>query len=116
MLLPRPESPLRCVFTLDRLMHGKPAIATTAVCGTGKASTSSIRCSGSSRATSPKSIATWCALRIHAPGASADALAAALVEEGAGLVHFAEARVGLQASFEALVDERRAARAAGGAA
>lgn len=56
------------------------------------------------------------ALRIHAPEASADALAAALVEEGAGLVHFAEARVGLQASFEALVDERRAARAAGGAA
>lgn len=52
--------------------------------------------------------------RIHAPESSPDALASALVEEGAGLLHFTEARVGLQASFEALVDETRAAT--GGAA
>ena len=36
-------------------------------------------------------------------------------EAGAGLLHFAQERMGLQTSFEALVDERRRARAAGAA-
>ncbi|QDV08301.1 Fluoroquinolones export ATP-binding protein [Planctomycetes bacterium Poly30] len=60
---------------------------------------------------------TW---RIHAPGTPGEKIASALTESGAGLLHFAQERMGLQASFEALVDERRRARAAtaksGGAA
>ena len=55
-------------------------------------------------------------LRIEAPGVAAGALAAALVESGAGLRHFTEARMGLQASFEALVEERRARKHKDGAA
>lgn len=49
-------------------------------------------------------------LRIEAPGASGDAIAAALVESGAGLLHLSEARLGLQASFEQLVEEHRGER------
>lgn len=48
-------------------------------------------------------------LRLEAPGATGDAIAAALVESGAGLLHLDEARMGLQASFEQLVEERRSA-------
>lgn len=50
-------------------------------------------------------------LLVRAPEATGDALAAALVEAGAGLLHLAEARLGLQASFEELVEVTRAARA-----
>ena len=49
-------------------------------------------------------------LRIEAPGAGGDAIAAALVESGAGLLHLSEARLGLQASFEQLVEEQRGRR------
>lgn len=55
-------------------------------------------------------------LRVEAPGVKPGALAAALVEAGAGLIHFTEARMGLQASFEALVEERRGKKQLGGAA
>ncbi|MEM8710242.1 MAG: ABC transporter ATP-binding protein [Planctomycetota bacterium] len=46
---------------------------------------------------------------LEAPGASGEDLARKICESGAGLRHFAEARIGLQASFERLVDERRQA-------
>jgi hypothetical protein len=52
---------------------------------------------------------------IEAGGLAGDELAAKLVGAGAGVLHFAEARIGLQASFEALVEERRQAMKAGGA-
>ena len=56
-------------------------------------------------------------LRIHAPtGRARTPSRRRSSRRELGLVHFAEARVGLQASFEALVDKRRAARAAGGVA
>ena len=48
-------------------------------------------------------------LLLEAPGADGEALLERLVGSGAGVRHFTEARVGLQASFEALVEERRAA-------
>jgi ABC-2 type transport system ATP-binding protein len=50
---------------------------------------------------------------IDAPGIPGDQLSKALAEGGAGVLFFSEARLGLQASFELLVDERRSARAAG---
>ena len=56
------------------------------------------------------------AVFIEAPGIGGDSIAAALVEEGAGLVHLSSARRGLQASFEAIVEEQRALAAASGAA
>ncbi len=55
-------------------------------------------------------------LRVEAPHVNPGALAAALVESGSGLIHFTEARMGLQASFEAIVEERLSAKKAGGAA
>ena len=48
-------------------------------------------------------------LFLEAPGADPEELLARLVGSGAGLHHFTAARMGLQASFEALVEERRAA-------
>ncbi|MEM9799669.1 MAG: ABC transporter ATP-binding protein [Planctomycetota bacterium] len=50
-------------------------------------------------------------LLLEAPGRGGDEVVGALVRGDAGVLHFAEARVGLQASFEALVDERRSAKA-----
>lgn len=44
---------------------------------------------------------------VHAPGVDGETLCEALASSGAGVTHFSEARVGLQASFEAVVDERR---------
>ena len=46
---------------------------------------------------------------IDAPGIPGEQLSRALAEGGAGLLFFSEARLGLQASFEMLVDERRRA-------
>ncbi len=48
-------------------------------------------------------------LFLEAPGADPEELLARLVGSGAGRHHVAAARMGLQASFEALVEERRAA-------
>ena len=48
-------------------------------------------------------------LFLEAPGAEPEALLAKLVASGAGPHRFIEAKMGLQASFEALVEERRAA-------
>ncbi len=53
---------------------------------------------------------------VHAPDVPGEQLSKCLVEGEVGLMHFSEARMGLQASFESLVDERRRSRATGGAA
>ncbi|MEL6903850.1 MAG: ABC transporter ATP-binding protein [Planctomycetota bacterium] len=50
---------------------------------------------------------------VDAGTAGGEAIGAVLVEDGAGLSHLSEARVGLQESFEALVAERRAQRGIG---
>ena len=47
-------------------------------------------------------------LLLQAPGMEPEALLQQLVGSGAGVTRFSEARIGLQASFEALVEERRA--------
>lgn len=47
-------------------------------------------------------------LELHAPDATGDAIAAALVECGAGLLELGESQTGLQAAFERIVDEQRA--------
>lgn len=52
------------------------------------------------------------AWRVEAPGVPGETLSSALAEAGAGLLHFTQERMGLQASFEALVDQQRRARAA----
>lgn len=52
--------------------------------------------------------------RVEAPDVPGERIASALTSAGAGLLHFAQERMGLQASFETLVDERRRARAAAG--
>ncbi|MEM1453144.1 MAG: ABC transporter ATP-binding protein [Planctomycetota bacterium] len=53
-------------------------------------------------------------LLLEAPDAAGDDLVAALAAGGAGVLHFAEARMGLQASFESLVETERRRMKAGG--
>ncbi|MEM9379108.1 MAG: ABC transporter ATP-binding protein [Planctomycetota bacterium] len=54
-------------------------------------------------------------LLLEAPERAGDELVAALVGSDAGVLHFAEARMGLQASFESLVEAARRETNSGGA-
>jgi len=60
----------------------------------------------------PFETGTWA---LEAPGKEPDEIVAGLCASGAGVLHFAEARMGLQASFETLVDDRRRASSEGAA-